>query len=57
MLGALMRGVSTHERAGIEATGKPMEVQSALIFVFEGENLVCEKVCLDHATVLRRLAA
>ena len=43
--------------AGIPPTGKPMEVQSALIFCFEGENLVCEKVYFDHATVLRQLGA
>jgi len=41
--------------AGIEPTGNRMEVQSALIFVFENENLVCEKVYFDHATVLRQL--
>jgi predicted ester cyclase len=43
--------------AGIAPTGKPMEVQSALIFCFEGENLVCEKVYFDHATVLRQIGA
>lgn len=43
--------------AGIAATGKPMEVQAACIFVFEGEDLVCEKVYFDHDTVLRQLAA
>jgi predicted ester cyclase len=43
--------------AGIAATGKPMEVQAACIFVFEGADLVCEKVYLDHATVLHQLAA
>jgi len=32
-----------------------MEVQSACIFVFEGEKLVCEKVYFDHATNLRQL--
>jgi predicted ester cyclase len=41
--------------AGIEATDKPMEVQAACIFVFEGEDLVCEKVYFDHATILRQL--
>jgi predicted ester cyclase len=41
--------------AGIEPTGKRMEVQSVLIFVFEGDSLVCEKVYFDHATVLRQL--
>jgi steroid delta-isomerase-like uncharacterized protein len=43
--------------AGIPATGKPMEVQSALIYVFDGGDLVCEKVFFDHATVLRQLGA
>ena len=43
--------------AGIAATGKAMEVQSALIFVFDRADLVCEKVYFDHATVLRQLGA
>ena len=34
-----------------------MEVQSALIFVFDDADLVCEKVYFDHATVLRQLGA
>ena len=41
--------------AGIAPTGKPMEVQSACIFVFEGDKLVCEKVYFDHATILRQI--
>jgi hypothetical protein len=32
-----------------------MEVQSVLIFVFDGENLTCEKVYFDHATILRQI--
>jgi predicted ester cyclase len=40
--------------AGIEATGKKMEVKAVLIFVFEGEDLICEKVYFNHATVLRQ---
>jgi steroid delta-isomerase-like uncharacterized protein len=43
--------------AGIQPTGKRMEVESVLIFVFEGDSLVCEKVYFDHATVLRQLGA
>ena len=43
--------------AGIEPTGKPMEVQAVLIFLFEGSGLVCEKVYFDHATILRQLGA
>jgi predicted ester cyclase len=40
---------------GVEPTGKRMEVQSVLIFVFKDDDLVCEKVYFDHATVLRQL--
>ncbi len=43
--------------AGVEATGNSMEVEAALVFVFDGEDLVCEKVYFDHATVLRQLGA
>jgi hypothetical protein len=41
--------------AGIAPAGRRMEVQSALIFVFEGKELVCEKVYFDHATILRQI--
>lgn len=41
--------------AGIPPTGRQMEVQSALIFVFEGDKLVCEKVYFDHATILSQI--
>jgi len=41
--------------AGIPPTGSRLEVQSALIFVFEGEDLICEKVYFDHATILEQL--
>jgi hypothetical protein len=34
-----------------------MEVESALIFLFDQDNLMCEKVYFDHATVLRQLGA
>ncbi len=50
--GGTQRGVW----AGLEPTGKQMEVQAVLIFVFEGDELVCEKVYFDHATVLSQLA-
>ena len=49
--GGTQRGVW----AGIEPTGKPMEVQVVLMFMFEGSELVCEKVYFDHATILRQL--
>ena len=43
--------------AGIAPTGKKMEVESVLIFVFENADLVCEKVYFDHATILHQLGA
>ena len=43
--------------AGIPATGKAIEVQAVLIFVFDGEDLVCEKVYFDNATVLNQMDA
>lgn len=43
--------------AGVPATGKPMEVEAVCIFVFDGPDLVCEKVYFDHATVLSQLTA
>ena len=49
--GGTQRGVW----AGIEATGKSMEVQGVLMFMFESNQLVCEKVYFDHATILRQL--
>jgi predicted ester cyclase len=41
--------------AGMEPTGRKMEVESVLIFVFDGDGLVCEKVYFDHGTILRQL--
>ena len=43
--------------AGVPGTGKPMEVQSVLIFVFDDDRLMCEKVYLDHATVMGQISA
>jgi predicted ester cyclase len=41
--------------AGITPTGKNADVECALIFVFEGADLVCEKVYFDNATILRQI--
>lgn len=51
VFGGTQRGIW----AGIPPTGKAMQVQSVLIFVFEGDELVCEKVYFDHATILSQL--
>jgi hypothetical protein len=32
-----------------------MQVQGVLIFLFEDDELVCEKVYFDHATILSQL--
>jgi steroid delta-isomerase-like uncharacterized protein len=43
--------------AGVPATGRQAAVEAALIFIFEGADLVCEKVYFDNATILRQLGA
>jgi predicted ester cyclase len=48
-------GTHKAEWAGIPATQKPMAVQAACIFIFDGDDLICEKVYFDHATILRQL--
>ena len=51
--GGTQRGVW----AGVAPTGKEVQVECVLIFVFEGSDLVCEKVYFDNATILRQLGA
>ena len=41
--------------ADIAPTGKPMEVQGVLIFVFDGDRLICEKLYYDRATIRQQL--
>ena len=48
-------GTQQGEWTGIPPSGRKAEVQAALIFVFDGEDLVCEKVYYDNATVVRQL--
>jgi steroid delta-isomerase-like uncharacterized protein len=49
----------THEGffAGLQPTGKKIQARSACIFEFDGDKLMCEKVYLDLATILRQLGA
>jgi steroid delta-isomerase-like uncharacterized protein len=51
MFGGTQEGVF----AGIAPTGRKMEVASVLVFEFEDDGLVCERVYFDLATVLRQL--
>jgi steroid delta-isomerase-like uncharacterized protein len=42
---------------GIAPTGKSFRCQMTAFFLFEGEDLVCERVYFDSATILRQLTA
>jgi hypothetical protein len=48
-----MTGTHKGPWAGIEATGRPMDVRITCIFEFDDDPLVCEKVYFDFATLLR----
>jgi steroid delta-isomerase-like uncharacterized protein len=41
--------------AGIEPTGRAFKCRMVALYLFEGENLVCERVYFDTATILRQL--
>jgi len=47
----------THEGAfrGFEPTGKTFECRCVAFFLFESENLVCERVYFDAATIAQQL--
>jgi steroid delta-isomerase-like uncharacterized protein len=40
---------------GIEPTGREFRCRMAAFFLFEGADLVCERVYFDSATILRQL--
>lgn len=42
---------------GIEPTGREFKCRMTAFFIFEGANLVCERVYFDSATILRQLTA
>jgi steroid delta-isomerase-like uncharacterized protein len=42
---------------GIEPTGKSFRCRMTAFFLFEGTNLVCERVYFDTATILRQLTS
>jgi len=51
--------LGTHEGPllGIEATGRSFKCRMTAFFIFEGEELVCERVYFDSATILRQLTS
>jgi len=50
-----LRGTHEGPLRGIEPTGKAFEGRCAAFFIFEGEALVCERVCFDAATIAQQL--
>lgn len=41
--------------AGLEPTGREFKCRMTAFFIFEGTDLVCERVYFDSATILRQL--
>jgi len=41
---------------GIAASGRRMDLPCVVFFIFDGENLMCERVYYDQATILRQLS-
>ncbi len=50
-------GTQRGEWAGVEPTGKQVNVDGVCIFIFDGSDLICEKVYFDNATILRQIGA
>jgi steroid delta-isomerase-like uncharacterized protein len=42
---------------GFEPTGQEFKCRMTAFFIFEGANLICERVYFDSATILRQLTA
>jgi predicted ester cyclase len=42
---------------GIEPSGRPFRCRMTAFFLFDGAQLVCERVYFDSATILRQLTA
>jgi steroid delta-isomerase-like uncharacterized protein len=52
---AVVRGTHKGPLRSLPPTGREFELPILAIFVFEGEDLVCERVYFDQTTVLRQL--
>jgi steroid delta-isomerase-like uncharacterized protein len=51
----LFAGTHTGTWRGLPATGRAVRLRMALVFEFEGEALVCERLYFDLGTALRQL--
>ena len=52
---AVVRGTHKGPLRSLPPTGREFELPILAIFVFEGDELVCERVYFDQTTVLRQL--
>jgi steroid delta-isomerase-like uncharacterized protein len=50
-------GTHTGPLQGFEPTGKSFRCRMTAFFLFEGTDLVCERVYFDSATILRQLTS
>jgi steroid delta-isomerase-like uncharacterized protein len=52
---AMLYGTHLGSLRGLPPTGREFEMRFCAMFLFEGEDLVCERVYFDSATILRQL--
>jgi steroid delta-isomerase-like uncharacterized protein len=52
-----LRGTHRGPLLGIAPTGRAFECRMVALFLFEGAEIVCERVYFDSATILRQLTA
>src|SRR5262245_56478365 len=55
LMEAVARGTHTGPFRSLPPTGRSYELPFLAIFVFEGEDLVCERIYLDSGTILQAL--